>query len=61
MGQATAFGVGFLGVGFFLLLGGVATMNGGLPTTLATAGVLALAGVVVAFTILLLRKGTSQT
>ena len=56
MESMKTFGAGFLGVGFFLLIGGVATMNGELPTTLATAGVLGLAGVVVALTIILLRR-----
>ena len=56
MDQMKAFGMGFLGVGFFLLVGGVATINGKLPTTMATAGVLGLAGAVVALTIMLLRR-----
>lgn len=57
MEKIKAFGVGFLGIGFFLLAGGMATMNGAMKAPpLATAGVLALAGAVVLFTIIMLRR-----
>ncbi len=56
MEKAKAFGMGFLGIGFFLLASGMATMSGASNMApLATAGVLALAGIAVAFTIAVVR------